>query len=125
MTIRIGTNPIAWSNDDLPELGGDIKLETCLAEARQAGYLGAPQGLPPERALRKLPSHYGARPSRDPAALSTTGPSGTQTPARVLYFSFRVLLQRGSLYMSFETSVFPGEECALATAQLFEPARQS
>ena len=40
MTIRIGTNPIAWSNDDMPELGGDTPLETCLAEARQAGYGG-------------------------------------------------------------------------------------
>ena len=23
MTVRLGANPIAWSNDDLPELGGD------------------------------------------------------------------------------------------------------
>ena len=26
----IGTNPIAWTNDDMPELGGDTPLETCL-----------------------------------------------------------------------------------------------
>ena len=44
MTVRIGTNPIAWSNDDLPELGGDTPLETCLAEARQAGYAGIELG---------------------------------------------------------------------------------
>lgn len=42
--IRIGTNPIAWSNDDLPELGGDTPLETCLAEARQAGFTGIEKG---------------------------------------------------------------------------------
>jgi len=44
MTVRIGTNPIAWSNDDLPELGGDTPLETCLAEAREAGFTGIELG---------------------------------------------------------------------------------
>ena len=44
MTIRIGTNPIAWSNDDMRELGGDTPLDTCLAEARQAGYEGIELG---------------------------------------------------------------------------------
>ena len=44
MSVRIGTNPIAWSNDDLPELGGDTPLETCLAEAREAGFAGIEKG---------------------------------------------------------------------------------
>lgn len=44
MTVRIGTNPIAWSNDDLPELGGDTPLEVCLREAREAGYAGIELG---------------------------------------------------------------------------------
>ena len=44
MTIRIGTNPIAWSNDDLPELGGQTPLEVCLAEAREAGFEGIELG---------------------------------------------------------------------------------
>jgi myo-inosose-2 dehydratase len=44
MTIRIGINPIGWSNDDMPELGGDTPLETCLAQARQAGYDGLEKG---------------------------------------------------------------------------------
>lgn len=44
MSIQIGTNPIAWSNDDLPELGGDTPLETCLAEAREAGFTGIELG---------------------------------------------------------------------------------
>jgi hypothetical protein len=26
MSIRIGVNPIAWSNDDLHELGGDTPV---------------------------------------------------------------------------------------------------
>ena len=44
MRVRIGTNPIAWSNDDLPALGGDTPLATCLAEARQAGFVGIELG---------------------------------------------------------------------------------
>ena len=42
--IRLGIAPIGWSNDDLLELGGDITLEQCLREARQAGYAGVEKG---------------------------------------------------------------------------------
>jgi inosose dehydratase len=42
--VRIGINPITWSNDDVPELGGDTPLETCLSETRQAGYAGTELG---------------------------------------------------------------------------------
>jgi myo-inosose-2 dehydratase len=44
MTIRLGANPIGWSNDDLKEIGGDTPLETCLAEAREAGFEGMEKG---------------------------------------------------------------------------------
>lgn len=44
MTIRIGANPIGWSNDDLQEIGGATTLETCLAEAREAGFEGMELG---------------------------------------------------------------------------------
>ena len=44
MTVRIGINPITWTNDDVPELGGDTPLETCLAETAQAGYAGTELG---------------------------------------------------------------------------------
>ena len=52
--IRIGINPISWSNDDLPELGGDTPLETALGEGAEIGYEGFELG-------NKFPS--------DPAAL--------------------------------------------------------
>jgi len=52
--IRIGINPLTWTNDDLPSLGDDTPLEVCLAEARAAGYSGIELG-------RKFP--------RDPAVL--------------------------------------------------------
>lgn len=42
--IHFGTNPIAWSNDDLRTLGGATTLETCLTEARTAGYAGIERG---------------------------------------------------------------------------------
>jgi inosose dehydratase len=44
MAVRLGINPITWTNDDLPELGGNIPLETCLAEARLAGFSGIEMG---------------------------------------------------------------------------------
>jgi Sugar phosphate isomerases/epimerases len=44
MTIRIGANPIGWSNDDMQELGGETPLEVCLAEAKEAGFEGMELG---------------------------------------------------------------------------------
>ncbi len=44
MSVRIGINPITWSNDDMPALGGDTPLDTCLAETKQAGYAGIEMG---------------------------------------------------------------------------------
>jgi inosose dehydratase len=40
LDVRIGINPISWSNDDLPSLGGEIPLDTALAEGRKIGYKG-------------------------------------------------------------------------------------
>jgi inosose dehydratase len=42
--IRIGANPIGWSNDDMLEVGGETPLETCLAEAKEAGFVGMELG---------------------------------------------------------------------------------
>ncbi|HEV2228628.1 MAG TPA: myo-inosose-2 dehydratase [Steroidobacteraceae bacterium] len=44
MNVRLGANPIIWSNDDLRELGADITLETCLSEARAVGFEGMELG---------------------------------------------------------------------------------
>ena len=53
MAIRIGANPIGWSNDDLLEIGGETPLETCLAEAKDAGFTGMELG-------NKFPREAGA-----------------------------------------------------------------
>jgi myo-inosose-2 dehydratase len=60
--VRIGANPIGWSNDDLRELGGATPLEVCLAEAREAGFEGMELGhkFPRERqALREVLGRFG------------------------------------------------------------------
>ena len=44
MSVKLGVAPIAWSNDDMPELGGETSLEQCLSEASQAGYVGIESG---------------------------------------------------------------------------------
>lgn len=44
MKVRIGINPLTWSNDDLPALGRDLPLETCLRQAAECGYAGVELG---------------------------------------------------------------------------------
>jgi inosose dehydratase len=61
MTVRIGANPIGWSNDDLRKLGGATPLETCLAEAREGGFEGMELGhkFPREpAALQAILGHF-------------------------------------------------------------------
>jgi inosose dehydratase len=60
--IKIGINPISWSNDDLPSLGGEIPLEVALTEGKAIGYQGFELGnkfpRQPE-ALRQVLSQHG------------------------------------------------------------------
>ena len=44
MKLKLGIATIAWSYDDMPELGGDIPIETCLYEASSAGFSGIELG---------------------------------------------------------------------------------
>ena len=44
MSVKLGVAPIAWSNDDMLELGGETTLEQCLKEANEAGYIGIESG---------------------------------------------------------------------------------
>ena len=62
--VTLGINPITWTNDDMPELGGDIPLETCLAETHLAGYAGIELGgkFPRDTAvLKPLLDRHGLR----------------------------------------------------------------
>lgn len=53
MTVELGINPLTWSNDDMPSLGAETPLETCLEEGRRAGFSGFELGnkFPREAAL--------------------------------------------------------------------------
>lgn len=55
MSIRFGVSPIAWANDDMPELGGDTPLETILRECQEVGFEGVELGgkFPREAAALK------------------------------------------------------------------------
>jgi inosose dehydratase len=44
VTVRFGVSPIAWTNDDMPELGGDTSVETILAQASAIGFQGVELG---------------------------------------------------------------------------------
>jgi inosose dehydratase len=54
LDVRIGINPISWSNDDLPSLGGETPLETALAEGKAIGYEGFELGNKFPREPRSL-----------------------------------------------------------------------
>src|ERR1700722_3767425 len=56
VSILFGVSPIAWINDDMPELGGDTALEQVLDEARDIGFAGI---------------ELGGRFPRDPQTLTT------------------------------------------------------
>jgi len=62
LDVRIGINPISWSNDDLPSLGGETPLETALSEGKAIGYEGFELGnkFPSEpRALAAVLGKHG------------------------------------------------------------------
>lgn len=44
MSVRIGISPIAWQNDDLPDLTAAFTMEQALKEAREIGYTGVERG---------------------------------------------------------------------------------
>jgi inosose dehydratase len=44
LSVRFGVSPIAWVNDDMPELGGDTPLSTILEDARDIGFSGVELG---------------------------------------------------------------------------------
>ena len=56
MSVRFGVSPIAWINDDLPDLGGETPVETVLRDAHALGFEGI---------------ELGGKFSRDPVRLGT------------------------------------------------------
>ena len=54
-TVRLGCAPINWTNDDLPELGGELTFEQCVSEMALAGFEGSEVGTkyPTDKATLK------------------------------------------------------------------------
>jgi inosose dehydratase len=44
MSVKIGISPIAWQNDDLPDITKDFTMEQALRESRDIGYTGVERG---------------------------------------------------------------------------------
>lgn len=44
MSVKIGISPIAWQNDDLPDLTAAYTMEQALKESREIGYTGVERG---------------------------------------------------------------------------------
>ena len=44
MSVQLGINPLTWTNDDLPSLGAETSLETCVREGKEGGFAGLEQG---------------------------------------------------------------------------------
>ncbi|MED3907204.1 myo-inosose-2 dehydratase [Geobacillus thermodenitrificans] len=42
--VKLGIAPIGWTNDDMPELGGEITFEQCISEMALAGFVGCEVG---------------------------------------------------------------------------------
>jgi len=61
-SVKIGINPISWTNDDLPWLGGETPLEVALSQGKAIGYQGFELGnkFPREsEALKRVLAQHG------------------------------------------------------------------
>ena len=42
--VKLGIAPIAWTNDDMPDLGAENTFEQCVSEMALAGFTGSEVG---------------------------------------------------------------------------------
>jgi len=128
MAIRFGVSPIAWINDDMPELGGDTPLATVLSDASEIGFHGIELGgkFPREpQLLRALLGEHGL----DLVGGWYSGAllnRSAQAEIAALQPHLKLLQAMGSSVFIFaETSnAIHGERRrALATAPRLDPAR--
>ena len=55
--VKLGIAPIGWTNDDMPQLGGELTFEQMVSEAALAGFQGTEVG-------GKFRTEQGTRPAR-------------------------------------------------------------
>jgi len=61
MEIKLGIAPIAWTNDDLPDLGAENTFEQCISEMALAGFTGTEVGNKYPRDIEELKSYLEPR----------------------------------------------------------------
>ncbi len=59
--IKLGIAPIAWTNDDMPDLGSENSFEQCISEAALAGFNGTEVGNKYPRDVEVLKAHLKIR----------------------------------------------------------------
>jgi inosose dehydratase len=59
--VKLAIAPIGWTNDDLPELGGNIPFEQCVSEMALAGYEGSEVGNKYPKDVKALNKALGLR----------------------------------------------------------------
>jgi inosose dehydratase len=59
--VKLAIAPIGWTNDDMPELGGEITFEQCVSEMALAGYSGSEVGNKYPRDTEVLKKALGLR----------------------------------------------------------------
>ena len=53
--VKLGIAPIGWTNDDMPQLGGELTFEQMVSEAALAGFQGTEVGgkFPTDPAVKR------------------------------------------------------------------------
>ncbi|ULT56721.1 myo-inosose-2 dehydratase [Neobacillus drentensis] len=59
--VKMAIAPIGWTNDDMPELGGEITFEQCVSEMALAGFSGSEVGNKYPRNTEVLKKALGLR----------------------------------------------------------------
>ena len=120
MKIKIGIAPIAWSNDDMPELGGDTPIEICLDEAKKSGFTGIELGHASDTTLTKASSGdvniegnivYRAGGTDVPVADGGTG-TGSHTSTAILLGNGTSSIQSSEIKIT-GTSLFTGDSSSI------------
>ena len=60
MAVEIGISPIAWQNDDLPDLTAAYTMEQALREGREIGYTGVERGQRMPKGTEELRAYLDA-----------------------------------------------------------------
>ena len=64
--VKLGIAPIAWTNDDMPDLGKENTFEQCVSEMALAGFTGSEVGnkYPKDPCTAYISESYGSEGDR-------------------------------------------------------------